>query len=257
MIIADEFMETDEYDIDRPEGMAGWQWLVCYTISGEGVFSTPQTGDIACKAGDMTLLRSGSPHRYRTQRGKTWRFVWAHYDYVPQSSYFADNALLVCPIETGHRRKRVFRTFKNIIHHTRERSVLWSELCELQIGELLLFLAEQRKKTLDPRVEQIMHLLTLRMKESVRIEELASALGLSASRMSHLFKEQTGQSVLQALTEMRLRQAALLLEHSGRTAAEVAYDVGYEDYNHFASQFRRRFGASPRDYIKSRRRDGT
>ncbi|MFC0213365.1 helix-turn-helix domain-containing protein [Paenibacillus chartarius] len=252
MVIADQFRENDSYDMFRPDGLADWEWLICFTLDGDGEFWTPSAGWVRCKGGDMILLRSGSRHRYRTVKGGTWRFVWAHYNRVPQGSYFADTELLVCPMETGHRRKRVYRAFRNILQHSRERTLLWAELCEVRIGELLLMLAEQRNRSLDPRVEQVRHLLTLRMKEPVRIEELAAAVGLSASRLSHLFKEQTGMSVLQALTEMRLRQAALLLEHSGRSATEVAYDVGFGDYRHFASLFRRRYGVSPRGYVQSR-----
>ena len=41
---------------------------------------------------------------------------------------------------------------------------------------------------------------------------------------------------------MRIRHAALLMTHSGRTANEAAQDVGFNSYNHFADQFRKQYG---------------
>jgi AraC family transcriptional regulator of arabinose operon len=66
--------------------------------------------------------------------------------------------------------------------------------------------------------------------------------------LSRLFKENVGYSIVEALNRMRLDQAALLLEHTDRGPTEVAYDVGFQNYNHFANLFRKRFDTSPRTY---------
>ena len=65
--------------------------------------------------------------------------------------------------------------------------------------------------------------------------------------------EGTGMSIIEALNDMRIRQAALLLEHTNRNSSEVANDVGYHNYNHFMNQFRKRFGVGPSAYAKLRR----
>jgi AraC family transcriptional regulator, arabinose operon regulatory protein len=109
-------------------------------------------------------------------------------------------------------------------------------------------LAERLNHKMDSRVEQVLHMLSQKMKDAIRIDDLAKTVSLSPSRLSHLFKQETGESILETLNRMRLRQAALLLEHTDRTATEAALDVGFQNYNHFAQLFRKQFGISPRFY---------
>jgi AraC family transcriptional regulator of arabinose operon len=47
-----------------------------------------------------------------------------------------------------------------------------------------------------------------------------------------------GHSIVETLIQMRLRQAALLLQHSNRNATEIAQDVGFQNYNHFANHLK-------------------
>jgi AraC family transcriptional regulator of arabinose operon len=87
------------------------------------------------------------------------------------------------------------------------------------------------------------------------VETLAAAVFLSPSRLAHLFKEQTGQTVTDALRQLRLRQAARLLRHSGRSVQEIAAEVGFHCSFHFSRRFRQAFGASPRLYRVQARAD--
>ena len=69
---------------------------------------------------------------------------------------------------------------------------------------------------MDPRIEEVLHLLSQHMREPLRIDAIARTVGLSASRLSHLFKQETGSSIVDTLNRMRIRQAALLIEHFRR-----------------------------------------
>jgi len=114
-----------------------------------------------------------------------------------------------------------------------------------------MLLAKQQSSRFEPRIEETLYLLAQRMQESVRVEELARSVGLSASRLSHLFKENTGESIVEALNRMRIKQASLLLAQTNRNAAEAAHDVGFTNYNHFTRQFRKYIGVTPSEFIHS------
>jgi AraC family transcriptional regulator of arabinose operon len=152
------------------------------------------------------------------------------------------------PHDNDSVKKRIYSAFKRVIVDSRERRAYWQDLCQNSLREILLLLAQRRNKVIDPRIEEALRLLSEQMREPVRIEDLAKAVGLSASRLSHLFKEATGSSVIDTVNRMRLEQAALLLKHTERTASEVAYDVGFRNYNHFANLFRSRYGVTPSQY---------
>ncbi|MDQ4680213.1 helix-turn-helix domain-containing protein, partial [Stenotrophomonas maltophilia group sp. RNC7] len=100
----------------------------------------------------------------------------------------------------------------------------------------------------DPRIQNVLDLLHERMTERIQIEDLAQAVMLSPSRLTHLFKQEIGESIIQHLNRMRIKQAAVLMEQMGRSPSEAAQDVGFTDYNHFAALFRKQMGMSPRMY---------
>ncbi len=224
-------------------------WLVVYTIDGEGYFRTSQ-GETFCRRGEIGLLRNGVPHQYGTGSGGHWHFMWAHFAGLPETGLLPEGDVLICPMPTGTVQRRVLRLFRTLLQDSRDRGRFWQELCENQLSELLLLVASQLADGLDPRIAQIMRVLSARMQEPMTIAELAADVGLSASRLSHLFKEETGRSVLDTLNNMRLEQAALLMAHAGRTASEAAVDVGFQSYNHFAALFRKRYQVAPSNYRK-------
>jgi AraC family transcriptional regulator of arabinose operon len=244
-ILAGHFMENENYITRRPEGMR--DWLILFTLDGEGYFQTA-SGEKRCEAGDIALLKAGVPHQYGTCPKKNWHFVWAHFPHLSETAFLPDEEVFITRINSEYIRKRIYRSFKRVLRDSRERTGLWHELCENSIREILLLLAERVNQKIDPRVEQVLHILSQKMKDPIRIDDLAKTVCLSSSRLSHLFKQETGESILETLNRMRLRQAALLLEHTDRTAMEAALDVGFQNYNHFAELFRKQYGISPRFY---------
>jgi AraC family transcriptional regulator of arabinose operon len=255
-LIAGHFREPDTYSTHRPAGMN--DWLLAYTLGGEGYFSVPGLQTQTCRAGDVALLGPGTPHRYGTSPGCTWHFVWAHFSApMIEANLLPGEPLHIRPAGNEYVRRRIGRAFRRLLSDTRERGDYWQELGVTALREILMLLARSERRKLDARVEETLHRLSLHMREPVRIGALARSVGLSPSRLSHLFKENTGQSIVDALNRMRIRQAALLLEHTDRTASEVSYDVGYSNYNHFLAQFRRLHGMSPSEYRKRARSNGS
>ncbi len=249
MVIAGHFHEQDTYSTIRPDGMS--DWLITYTLDGEGYFEAAGC-ERRVRAGDITLLKPGTPHRYGTPKGKMWNFVWAHFTGgLLESSLLPNEALTIRQIEQQAVRERILHAFLRLLSDSRERAAYWHELCLSALREILMLLAKQQTSGVDPRIEETLYLLAQRMQETVRVEDLARCVGLSASRLSHLFKENTGESIVEALNRMRIKQAALLLAHTNRNATEAAHDVGFQNYNHFTRQFRKYIGLTPSEFSQS------
>ncbi|MCM3630482.1 AraC family transcriptional regulator [Paenibacillus glycanilyticus] len=239
------FRENDSYTIARPIGRE--DWLLVYTLEGQGYFRTP-AGEKLGKAGELVLLRKGIPHTYGTVKGEAWNFMWVHFNRLPELSLLPDEELLHCPLPSSELQRRVLRIFRSLLHDSRAQGSFWEELCDNQLSALILLMAGQLADKLDYRVSQVMRVLSSQMQEPLSINELAARVGLSASRLSHLFKAETGRSIVDTLNNMRLEQAALLMLKASRTAGEAAFDVGFQSYNHFAALFRRRYGCGPAEY---------
>lgn len=93
----------------------------------------------------------------------------------------------------------------------------------------------------DPRIDAILALL--RSNPNYRLQDLARATGLSASRMSHLFSDSMGLSLRSYILWFKMNLALELAETEPRftDAARVA---GFVDLAHFSREFQRAFGAN-------------
>jgi AraC-like DNA-binding protein len=104
---------------------------------------------------------------------------------------------------------------------------------------------------IEPLVQERRVLKILQMIQSQplhRIEDLAREFNLSHSRLEHLFKQETGVSLGQLLTEQKLERAAHLLLHTNMRIKEIAHGVGYEHTSSFIRAFERHFRQAPHLY---------
>jgi two-component system response regulator YesN len=85
----------------------------------------------------------------------------------------------------------------------------------------------------------------------VSLAQVAREVGLSAYRIAHLMKENTGKTIIQILHQIRVQHAQRLLEQSDRRCTEIAYDVGYGDQSYFIKHFRRLMGMTPARYRRA------
>lgn len=71
--------------------------------------------------------------------------------------------------------------------------------------------------------------------------------------MSH-FTSLFGRPPMEALREIRMRQAALLLANDSMPIDQIARAVGYESRSSFLRAFRKAYGNDPSDYRSKGRR---
>ncbi len=99
------------------------------------------------------------------------------------------------------------------------------------------------------RLNRVIEQLTRRFAEPLSIDELASLAHMSPSTLHLRFKQLTALSPLQFQKTLRLQQARRLMLGDGLDAASAAHRVGYESPSQFSREYRRLFGAPPREDI--------
>jgi AraC-like DNA-binding protein len=87
----------------------------------------------------------------------------------------------------------------------------------------------------------------------LRVESLARHVGMSPSAFHLHFKGVTALSPLQYQKRLRLQEARRLMLGGGLDAAEAAFRVGYESPSQFSREYRRLFGAPPRQDVAALR----
>lgn len=248
-LIAGHFKENDDYSTSRAEGIN--DWLMTYTLEGEGQFIV-EGEDYRVKAGDLSFVKPGVSHYYGTAKEKQWEFVWVHFSQGLIDVHLLPlENLVIYHFDQNVVRERILQAFGRITADFREQGDLWHELCLGALHEIILLFAKQKNSRVDPRVEEVLYILAERMHESLTIKEISLSIGLSVSRLQHLYKENTGETVIETLNRMRIKQACYLLTHTKLTASEAAYNVGFQNYNHFTRQFQRFIGLSPREFCQT------
>lgn len=88
------------------------------------------------------------------------------------------------------------------------------------------------------------------MKE-LTVSEMANQVGISVSYFSMLFKQNTGQTFVNALNRIRVERARELLLEPDLKVFEIAEMVGFESLPFFFKLFKQEVGMSPNEYRKS------
>lgn len=86
--------------------------------------------------------------------------------------------------------------------------------------------------------------------ENLRIGRLAVRFNLSPNYISEYFKNKTGQSLQQYISEYKLRMVSQRLQHSSLPVSQIASELGFTDESHLSRQFRKHNGISPSEYRK-------
>ena len=83
---------------------------------------------------------------------------------------------------------------------------------------------------------------------ALSVKDIGDHVGLSASYVCTVFKNETGQTLNQYLTTLRMEKAKLLLADPSIRIGEISAQVGYLDGSYFGKSFKRYTGYSPSEY---------
>lgn len=87
-----------------------------------------------------------------------------------------------------------------------------------------------------------------RFREQLRIREIAAGAGMSESSLHEHFKAITRMTPLEYQKQLRLQEARRLML-AGASAGAAGFAVGYESPSQFSREYRRLFGAPPRQDV--------
>jgi YesN/AraC family two-component response regulator len=89
--------------------------------------------------------------------------------------------------------------------------------------------------------------------DQLSVEELGEKMGLSRVHLYRKVKKLTDMSVSEFVTSVKLKKSLDLLVNSGKTIAEIAYEVGFTSPSYYTNCFKKQFNLSPSEYIQKKR----
>ena len=140
-----------------------------------------------------------------------------------------------------------------------------SDMLLLKLNLLLLSLARNHRKPLAnlPNIgtnrmthnQQVatkaLAWLEKNLQEPLDPEAAAQHVGVSASHLRKLMKQETGKSLSQHLKTLRVERAKQLLMESPLNMNELAWRVGYTSAPHFCTVFKKETGKTATEFAQS------
>lgn len=86
------------------------------------------------------------------------------------------------------------------------------------------------------------------LNQNLTIQKIASQVYMNPTYFCEYFKNQTGETVLDFVTRIRIEEASVLLKTTDLKIYDISEKVGYTDTKYFSKLFKKRFGETPSKY---------
>lgn len=113
-----------------------------------------------------------------------------------------------------------------------------------------LDLGEKRTTGKSEMIRPAIEYINTNFRDIITVEILSELVHLSKSYFMHCFRETVGTSVIEYVTQLRVKNVCALLKETNMTAAEAAYESGFRNVSNFNRQFKRIVGCAPKEYRK-------
>jgi len=104
------------------------------------------------------------------------------------------------------------------------------------------------------RYHTVSSIINSEFNNSITLEYIAQALNLSIRQTTRIILDCYGMTFSELILENKMRYAAMLLESTSISIAEIARQVGYSSTKGFYHSFKKKFRMLPSEYRKNRKK---
>ena len=97
-------------------------------------------------------------------------------------------------------------------------------------------------------VERARKYIDSKYNKDISLDDVSREVDISPYYFSKIFKEETGQTFVEYVTEIRMNRAKELLSFTDMSMKEICCEIGYSDPNYFSRSFKKNTGLTPTEY---------
>ena len=97
----------------------------------------------------------------------------------------------------------------------------------------------------------VLRYINAHLDQQVTTERLASALRMNRTHLCERFRQDTGITVAEFVTEIKLEEAKRLLRTTEKPIAQISELLGFSSQSYFQNVFRKKIGTTPDKYRKA------
>ncbi|NHN29838.1 helix-turn-helix domain-containing protein [Paenibacillus agricola] len=121
------------------------------------------------------------------------------------------------------------------------------------ISQILSRFHEKQVSKTNMAIQGLIDYMQEHLSENIGVKDIADSSQISVYQANQLFKQETGQTVYDYLTKLRIEHSEMLLRDTDYKIFEIAEMVGYQNENSFIRVFRNMKNKTPgkyRDWLK-------
>ena len=219
----------------------------------EGKLNVKLDGNVTTMvAGDFVIFPPNYKYWYEHEGKDTISYFYVHFTGSHIKDYLERLGMSVNPTVRRARLGEEFSLALTSFFIECESTALFKDMStSVEFSRILLLLAKaNRFGDTHHAIAKSLAYISENYTESIDVPVLAAMDGLSVSRYNYLFREAMGISPIKYVTNLRMRQARILLESTDIAVKQIAKTVGYDDNHFFSKIFKAYVGVSPAAYRK-------
>lgn len=217
------------------------------------------------RPGDVIIYNAGVIHdELSSENAQIGNYFFAVGDLqvprLPANALIPDNVNPVFHIQQDFDEIKLLS--ETMLSHFEHPSV-WSPYiihCETQaLLEIIWRVIHAEQRTQEPHPNfylgyKIKNYIDLHYLEPLTMKQVSSALGMSESYISHVFKDMLGYPPMQYALRKKIGEAQTLLISTDYPISQIAQMVGFDAQSHFNKLFSKYVGISPGQFRKNYRK---
>lgn len=138
-------------------------------------------------------------------------------------------------------------TYEHIINNTFDFKTI--KICSEQLlSNVATLLKEKNIYPSDDLINNIKRFIQKNYTENITLEKMSSLFFINPSYCSFLFKEKTGENLIDYVNKIRIEKAKELLKNTDYKVYKIAKMLGYDNDKYFFRVFKKVTGYTPEEY---------